>query len=99
MHPDDAERAGLVDGDHVAVSSEHGEIVTTVELDDDLKPGVVSMLHGGGHALSPRLGVAAGAPGANVNALLPSGPGSFEPLSSQAHMTGVPVRVRAVATR
>jgi hypothetical protein len=24
---------------------------------------------------------------------LPSGPGSFEPLSSQAHMTGIPVAV------
>jgi hypothetical protein len=32
-------------------------------------------------------------PGVNANQLLPIGPGSFEPLSSQAHMTGVPVHV------
>ena len=38
--------------------------------------------------------VAAAHPGANPNALLPTGPGSFEPLSSQAHMTGIPVAVR-----
>jgi hypothetical protein len=41
--------------------------------------------------------VAAEHPGANPNALLPSGPGSFEPLSSQAHMTGIPVDVLALA--
>jgi hypothetical protein len=29
----------------------------------------------------------------NPNALLPSGLGSFDPLSSQAFMTGVPVEV------
>jgi hypothetical protein len=39
------------------------------------------------------MSVAAARPGVNPNALLPSGPGSFEPLSSQAHMTGVPVDV------
>ena len=58
--------------------------------------GVVSMVHGSGHAASPRLRVAAADPGANPNVLLPIGEGSFEPLSSQAHMTGIPVRVRAV---
>ena len=55
--------------------------------------GVVSMVHGWGHAASPRMRVAAAHPGANPNVLLPIGPGSFEPLSSQAHMTGIPVTV------
>jgi len=32
----------------------------------------------------------------NANQLLPVGAGSFEPLSSQAHMTGVPVRVDVI---
>ena len=66
---------------------------SVVVLDDDLMPGVVSMVHGWGHTASPRLGVASAHPGVNVNVLLPSGPGSFEPLSSQAHMTGIPVTV------
>ena len=56
---------------------------------------VVAMVHGWGHAASPRLRVANQHPGANPNALLPIGEGSFEPLSSQAHMTGIPVQVRA----
>ena len=95
MHSTDAARLGLVDGQTVAVTSEHGEIEAAVQLDDQLMPGVVSMVHGWGHAASPRLRVAAASPGSNPNALLPTGEGSFEPLSSQAHMTGVPVRVRA----
>lgn len=37
--------------------------------------------------------VAAANPGANPNELLPVGEGSFEPLSSQAHMTGIAVIV------
>ena len=59
--------------------------------------GVVSMVHGWGHRASPRLRVATASPGSNPNALLPTGPGSFEPLSSQAHMTGIPVTVRQLA--
>jgi anaerobic selenocysteine-containing dehydrogenase len=88
-----AARLGVADGDTVAVSSAHGEIEAVVEVDDDLMDGVVSMVHGWGHAASPRLRVAAANPGSNPNVLLPIGPDSFEPLSSQAHMTGIPVRV------
>lgn len=98
MHPDDAAAHGVDDGDTVRVRSDHGEIEAVVELDADLMPGVVSMVHGWGHALSPRMRVAHEHPGANPNALLPIGPGSFEPLSSQAHMTGIPVTVVATAT-
>ena len=76
------------------MASAHGEIDAVVEVDDDLMDGVVSMVHGWGHAASPRLRVAAASPGANPNALLPTGPDSFEPLSSQAHMTGIAVTVR-----
>jgi formate dehydrogenase len=94
MHPDDAAAFGLAEGAPVVVASEHGSLETVVELDDALLPGVVSMVHGGGHRLSPGLRVAHASPGANPNALLPVGPGSFEPLSSQAHMTGIPVTVR-----
>jgi anaerobic selenocysteine-containing dehydrogenase len=95
-HPEDAERLGLVDGGRAIVSSRYGEISATIEFDDDLMPGVVSMVHGWGHAASPRMKVAAADPGSNPNALLPTGPGSYEPLSSQAHMTGIPVTVTPV---
>jgi hypothetical protein len=36
-------------------------------------------------------------PGVNCNVLLPSGPGAYEPISNQAHMTGIPVDVAPVA--
>ena len=94
MNPADLQRLGLSDGEAVAVASEHGSVHTTVEADDDLMVGVVSMVHGWGHAASPRMRVAAASPGANPNALLPIGDGSFEPLSSQAHMTGIEVTVQ-----
>jgi anaerobic selenocysteine-containing dehydrogenase len=77
----------------VVVTSAHGEVEAVVEVDADLMDGVVSMVHGWGHRVSPQLQVAAAHPGTNPNALLPTGDGSFEPLSSQAHMTGIPVRV------
>lgn len=93
VNPADLLRLGLHDGDAVTVASAHGSVHTTVEADDDLMVGVVSMVHGWGHAASPRMRVAAASPGANPNALLPIGEGSFEPLSSQAHMTGIAVTV------
>ena len=89
----DAERLGIADGDRVEVSSAHGAVDAIAQIDDDLLAGVVSMVHGWGHAVSPSMRVANADPGTNPNALLPTGPGSYEPLSSQAHMTGVPVRV------
>jgi anaerobic selenocysteine-containing dehydrogenase len=95
VHPLDAVRLHVIDGDAVMVTSAHGEVETTVELDDDLMPGVVSMVHGWGHTSSPRLRVASEHPGVNPNVLLPTGVGSYEPLSSQAHMTGITVRVRS----
>ena len=97
MHPKDARALGLEDGTTVHVTSDHGDVRAMLEIDGDLMRGVVSMVHGWGHKGSPRMRVAAGSPGTNPNALLPIGPGSFEPLSSQAHMTGIPVRVEAAA--
>lgn len=96
MHPEDARALGLEDGTTVHVTSDHGDVRAVLEIDGDLMRGVVSMVHGWGHSASPRMRVAAGSPGTNPNALLPIGPGSFEPLSSQAHMTGIPVRVEAM---
>lgn len=91
--PDDAARLGLDDGQSVRVRSRWGAVETRVRIDDSLRPGAVAMTHGWGNARSGGLRVARQYPGVNVNALLPSGPGSFEALSNQAHMTGIPVDV------
>jgi formate dehydrogenase len=95
MHPDDAAARGLRDGQRVHVANEWGRLELQVRLDSDLLRGVVALTHGFGHASAPGMRVAASTPGVNANALLPIGPGSFEPLSNQAFMTGIPVEVEA----
>lgn len=95
MHPSDATALGLDAGSVVRVHNVNGEIEATIDFDEDLMPGVVAMSHGWGQKNNPGMPVAQAAPGSNCNALLPSGVGSFERLSSQAHMTGIPVVVEA----
>ena len=93
MHPDDARARGLDDGSRVRVFNENGAIELEVMLDAGLRPGVVSLTHGWGHGEAPGMKRAHATPGVNANILLPIGPGSFDPLSNQAFMTGVPVDV------
>jgi len=68
-----------------------GSIEVGVELDENVRPGVVSLEHGWGLQNGMRL--SRSAPGVNVNVLMPHGTDSFESLSNQQHMTGVPVTV------
>ena len=93
IHPDDAKTRDVLSGDSVRVSNQWGEIELPVEFDETLMPGVVAAVHGWGNARTSGMRVAQSHPGTNCNRLLPSGPGSFEPLSNQAFMTGVPVEV------
>ena len=97
MHPDDISERNLKSGVEVQVKTEYGTIIATVRADATLRPGVVAMTHGWGHGGNRRLSVASNHPGTNVNAILPTGPGSFDPLSNMSFMTGVPVEVSQVA--
>ena len=94
MHPQDMAALGLTDGDPLEVSNEYGEVTALARSDDSLRPGVVAMTHGWGNQKTPGLRVANRYPGVNINALLPNGPGSYEKLSNQAFMSGVPVALR-----
>ena len=94
VHPEDAARLGLVEDAEATLVSPAGEIVVRLTLDRDLRPGVVAMTHGWGQAKTTGMRVASAHPGVNCYQLLPTGPGSFDPLSGQAHMTGVPVELR-----
>lgn len=94
MHPEDARARNLGDGSKVRIHNDWGDIQSVVSLDEDLKPGTVAMTHGWGHQ-NTGMSVAKKYPGTNANELLPSGPGSFEKLSNQAFMTGIPVEVEA----
>jgi anaerobic selenocysteine-containing dehydrogenase len=98
MHPEDARLRQIADGADVTIRNRYGEIVAPVRLTDELLPGVVAMTHGWGHQGVSGLSTASATPGVNCNALLPSGPESYEPLSNQAHMTGIPVEVALART-
>lgn len=93
IHPDDVASLGLQADDRLILSNDYGAIETHFVEDDSLQPGVVAMSHGYGHNRSFGLSRAHAAPGANVNALMPTGADSHEPLSNMAHLTGVAVKI------
>jgi anaerobic selenocysteine-containing dehydrogenase len=75
VHPDDASRAGVVDGEKVVVRSEQGEIAGVAKVDPSMRVGCVSVPHG--HQ------------GANVNRLTCED--DIDRLTGMAHYSGVPV--------
>ncbi|WP_142281890.1 molybdopterin-dependent oxidoreductase [Mycobacterium sp. IEC1808] len=92
IHPDDAARCGVADGDIVTVKSAAGEIKVPVEVTDAIKPGVVSMPHGWGHGKpGTRMSVANGSPGANTNVLSP--PTFLDEPSGNGALNGIPVTI------
>jgi formate dehydrogenase len=91
VHPDDAARAGLADGDPVVLRSPWGAVQTTVKVTDEMRPGAVAVPHGWGHRGG--WSTANGLGGANVNRLMPGSPSEVEPLSGMAWLSGVPVRL------
>ena len=93
VHPEDAARAGLADGDRAVVRSATGKISLPVALDEDLMPGVIAVPHGWGHGRADGLTVAMAAPGENANVLSPDGPDACEPLSGMARLTAIPVEL------
>ncbi|MDQ0911862.1 anaerobic selenocysteine-containing dehydrogenase [Streptomyces canus] len=95
IHPEDAERLGLKDGAAVRVKGAGGEVVTEAEVTDGVRPGVVSLPHGWGHDRpGTRLSHALKDPGVNVNQLLDGS--LLDPLSGNAVLNGVPVKLAAV---
>ena len=96
MHPDDAVRAGVEEGNLADVSSETGTVRVPVKLLSDLMPGTVALPHGWGHQDS-KMGVASKTTGVNVNLLAADGPDKLERVSGMAHLTGILVEVRPAA--
>jgi len=93
VHPDDAAARALAAGAKARIWNEQGELALEVELDPTLMRGVVALTHGWGNRGATGMRLAARTPGVNANVLLPIGSDSFEPLSSQAFMTGIPVEL------
>ena len=93
IHPADAAKLSIQDGDMALVQSATASIKIPVNISDEIMPGVVSIPHGWGHQEPSGLSVASAYPGVNVNILLPSGPEAVEKFSGMAHMTGIHVHV------
>ncbi|MEV6552856.1 molybdopterin oxidoreductase family protein [Streptomyces sp. NPDC051597] len=95
VHPEDAARLGVREGDLVRVTADGGAVEAPVEITDSVRTGVVSLPHGWGHDRpDTRLGVAAGRPGVNVNQLLDGS--RLDPLSGTAVLNGFPVELVAL---
>jgi anaerobic selenocysteine-containing dehydrogenase len=96
VHPVDAERLGLRDGEPALVSSRAGSVEVPVEVTDAVMPGVVSIPHGWGHhAEGARMSVAAAHAGTNSNVLADET--LLDPLSGNAVLNGIPVELAPVA--
>jgi anaerobic selenocysteine-containing dehydrogenase len=94
LHPDDAARLGLADGDPAVVSSRVGSLTVPVEVTDAIRPGVVSIPHGWGHgADGTRMRVAAEHRGVNSNLLADDE--LYDAVSGNAVLNGIPVAVTA----
>ncbi|MDX3583679.1 molybdopterin oxidoreductase family protein [Streptomyces europaeiscabiei] len=92
IHPDDASRLGLADGDAVRIKGAGGEVTAPVEVTDVVRRGVVSLPHGWGHDRpGTRMSHAAIDPGVNVNQLLDGS--LLDPLSGNAVLNGIPVEL------
>jgi anaerobic selenocysteine-containing dehydrogenase len=97
VHPDDAARAGVRDGDTALLTSRVHRGPVPVRLSDEMRPGVVSLPHGWGHAAAARtLRVAGSRPGVSFNDW--SDDATTEPVVGQSILNGVPVRLEAQAS-
>ena len=91
----DADRLGLVAGGLAAVTSRIGRVQLTVEVTDDIAPGVVSIPHGWGHDRpGMQMSVATQHAGVNTNRLTDDL--RLDPLSGTAVLNGIPVEIAAV---
>lgn len=95
VHPDDAERYKLGDGEPAQLRSRTGTVIVAVEVTDTIMPGVVSLPHGWGHDLpDTALRVASARPGANSNLLADEL--LIDGLSGNAVLNGIPVELSPV---
>jgi anaerobic selenocysteine-containing dehydrogenase len=95
VHPADAARLDVSDGEPALVRSRTGEIRLPVKITDAVMPGVVSIPHGWGHDVpGAQLQVAAARPGANSNRLADDA--LVDAPSGNAVLNGIPVELTPV---
>jgi anaerobic selenocysteine-containing dehydrogenase len=95
LHPDDAARLGLADGETARVASRVGVVDAPVEVTDAIMPGVVSLPHGWGHD-QPGVALRVARAHAGVNSNVLADETAFDPLSGNAVLNGIPVSIARV---
>ncbi|MGK5090752.1 molybdopterin oxidoreductase family protein [Deltaproteobacteria bacterium TL4] len=92
IHPTDAEKRGIHQGDALRVSSRVGFLEIEAEIDQNIMPGVISIPHGWGHDREGiQLRVAQQNAGVSINDITDDA--MIDPLCGNAVLNGVPVRV------
>src|SRR5713226_2263495 len=93
MHPDDAARLGMADGEMATVASRAGSVEVPVEITDAIMPGVVSIPQGWGHT-SPGTKMRIAKEHAGVNTNILTDEEEVDRLSGNAVLNGIPVTVQ-----
>lgn len=94
IHPEDADRLGLTEGQTALVSSPVGRIQLPVEINDDMFAGVVSIPQGWGHNRQhTAMSVAQAQPGVSINDVTDSQ--RVDELTGNAAFNGTRVSVAA----
>lgn len=95
MHSSDLAHLGISPGEVIEIRSRHGSIISIADVDDNMRPGVLSMCHGYGNGTGkdydPRRD------GANVNRLL-NWDDDYDPYHGMPRMGALPIAVTRVAT-
>ena len=91
IHPADAARLELADGQRVAMITAAGRIVVPLEVTEDIVPGAVCYPHGWGNRGGWQRANAI--EGANVNLLASDDPADWEQVSGMCLLDGIPVRL------
>ena len=96
VHPDDARRADVADGQAAILESRVHRGAVTVQVSEEMRPGVVSLPHGWGHAeAAPWQRVAGSRPGVSANDWTDDQ--VVEAVVGQSVLNGVPVRLHRLA--
>lgn len=97
IHPEDAAGLGVMDGELLDVSSQHGCITIPAKVSDEMMPRTIAIPQCWGHSRADGLSHASKHPGVNSNLLAGDGADNVEKLSGMSHLSGIPVTLaRAV---
>jgi len=96
IHPDDAQNAGLKNGDYARVRSRVSEVEIETEVTDTMMPGVISIPHGWGHHREgTQIRIASKRPGVSINDLCDDR--FVDRLTGTSALNGLPVSVEKVS--